>query len=179
MHGLVSLLDPEYYAKVEAIWQELKDDCGLTGIYITPLPHFSWQIAEDYDWIKLESFLTQIAADTKPFSVKTCGLALFTGDNPIIYIPVVRTRTLTDLHQLIWDRITPISAFPSLLYSPSFWMPHISLAYKDIALEGLHCLMDKLTFRTFNWEIQIDNLSLIYEPDGSVGTQKYHFALDG
>jgi len=58
-------------------------------------------------------------------------------------------------------------------------MPHISLAYKDIALDSLHCLIDKLAFRTVNWEIPIDNLSLIYEPDGRVGKQKYHFALHG
>ncbi len=36
MHGLVSLLDPEHYFQVEAIWNELEGDCGLTGIKITP-----------------------------------------------------------------------------------------------------------------------------------------------
>jgi len=179
MHGLVSLLDSKYYAKVEDIWQELEDDCGLTGIHVTPMPHFSYQIAEDYHWNKLKSLLAQIAAETKPFSVKTCGLALFTGYNPVLYIPVVRTRALSDFHQLIWGLITPISTDPSLHYSPSFWMPHISLAYQDITLENLHCLMEKLAFITFNWEITIDNLSLIYEPEGSVGIKKYHFALDG
>jgi len=156
VHGIVSLLDSEYTAKVEAMWQELEEDCGLTGISITPLPHFSWQIAEDYNWNKIKSLLEQLSAEIKPFSVKTCGLAIFTGDSPVLYIPVVRTRALSDFHQLIWDRITPFSTDPSLLYSPSFWMPHISLAYQDIALENMYCLMEKLAFKTFNWEIPIE-----------------------
>ncbi len=177
MHGIVSLLDSEYTAKVEAIWQELEEDCGLIGISITPLPHYSWQIAEDYNWNKLKSLLAQLSAEIKPFSVKTCGIAIFTGDSPVLYIPVVRTRALSDFHQLIWDRINPFSTDPSLLYSPSFWMPHISLAYQDIALKNMHCLMEKLALKTFNWKIPIDNLSLIFEQDGSVGVQKYRFTF--
>jgi len=66
MHGLVSLLNAEYSAKVEVLWQELEDDCGLTGIHVTPLAHYSWQIAEDYDWAKLEPLLAKLAAVIKP-----------------------------------------------------------------------------------------------------------------
>ena len=60
MHGLVSLLDSTHYTLVEEIWQELEIECGLKGIYITPMPHFSWQIAEDYDWDALEIALQEI-----------------------------------------------------------------------------------------------------------------------
>ena len=50
MHGLVSLLPEPFYAQVESIWRELERDFGLTGIRVTPFPHFSWEGVEDYDW---------------------------------------------------------------------------------------------------------------------------------
>ena len=45
--GLVYFLDKSHYALVKEIWQELESDCGLKGINITPLPHFSWEIEID------------------------------------------------------------------------------------------------------------------------------------
>ena len=177
MHGLVSLLDKKHYALVEAIWQALDNDCGLTGIHVTPLPHFSWQIVEDYDWDALEVVMAEIASAARPITVHTNGLALFTGESPVVYIPVVRSKVLSEFHELIWERMEPIGIRPSLYYAPPFWMPHISLAYSDVEIQKLHCLMEKLAFRTFNWEIKIDNLTLIYETEGTVGQirSKYLF----
>jgi hypothetical protein len=37
--------------------------------------------------------------------------------------------------------------------------------------------MDKLAFRTFNWEIEVDNLTLVYEPDGTIGQVRYKVDL--
>lgn len=175
MHGLVSLLDKKHYHLVEKIWQELEVDCGLKGIQVTPLPHFSWQIAEDYDWDRLEFALKNIAEAANPFTIRMTGLALFTGENPVAYISVVRTKELSELHQVIWERLHSISQSSSPYYSPSFWTPHISLAYGDVDTEKLQCLMGKLATRTFNWEIQIDNLALIYEPEGTIGRIRYKF----
>lgn len=175
MHGLVSILDKTHYNLVEAIWQELETDCGLTGIHVTPLPHFSWQIAKDYDWDGLEISLRKIATNTKPFSIHTAGLALFSGESPVVYIPVVRSRPLSEFHELIWERLDLLSKGASPYYAPPFWMPHISLAYGDLDDSKLICLMDKLAFRTFNWAIEIDNLTLIYEPEGAIGQIRYRF----
>ncbi len=175
MHGLVSLLDQTHYALVEEIWRELESDCGLKGIHVTPLPHFSWQIAEDYDWDTLEDTLQKIAVAAKPFTIRTAGLALFTGEKPVVYIPVVRTKELSAFHEMIWAQMAPISTNFSPYYAPSFWTPHISLAYGDVDLEKLHCLVDKLAFRTFEWEIEIDNLTLIFEPEGTIGQACYKF----
>ena len=89
MHGLVSLLDQEHSATVERLWAELETECGLTGIKVTPFAHFSWLIAEDFDWERLGEALAEIAIATKPFIIRTTGLALFTGEHPVVYIPVV------------------------------------------------------------------------------------------
>ena len=175
MPGLVSTLDQTHHTLVEEIWQELETDCGLKGINVTPLPHFSWQIAEDYEWDALNNALQEITEATQHFMVQTTGLALFTAESPAVYIPIVRTKELSKIHEMIWDLLAPISTNTSLLYSPSFWMPHITLAYGDVVSEKLDCLMDKLAFRPIYWEIEIDNLTLIQEVESTLEQTQYLF----
>jgi hypothetical protein len=45
MNAIVSLLDDFHYKKVEWIWAELKKRFHVEGIYITPYPHFSYQVS--------------------------------------------------------------------------------------------------------------------------------------
>jgi len=177
MHGVVTLLDPKNSETVESLWAFLDTQCDLQGISVTPFPHFSFQIANDYDWEQVASVLQDISANSKPFFVHTAGLALFTGENPVIYVPVVRSAELSRFHELIWDRLNPISIEASPYYAPQFWMPHISLAYSDVDQHSLICAMKHLAFQSLNWIIPVDNLTLIYEPNGEIGIKKYQFPL--
>ncbi len=175
MSGLVSILDQTHHALVKEIWFELETECELQGINATPLPHFSWQIAEDYEWDALDIALKEITDATQPFKVQTSGLGLFTAENPAVYIPIVRTKELSKLHEMIWDRLAPISTDTSPFYSPPFWMPHITLAYGDVDAEKLHCLLDKLAFRPVYLEIEINNLTLIQDVEGTLEQTQYLF----
>ena len=179
MHGLVSLLPTDYYAQVEELWHMLEYECGLTGIKVTPFPHFSWLIGEDFDWKALESTLAQLARETKPITVNSGGIGVFSGPNPVIFIPIVRTDALNALHKRIWDAIQPIGIDLSPYYAPQFWMPHISLAYEDVTQENIHCAMQKLAFQTFSWKFDVNNISFIHEPEGAVGKLYYQFDFTG
>ena len=80
MQGVVSLLDDQHYARVEAIWEELGQKFDVRGMYVTPYPHFSFQVAEAYDDAACESFLRDLAAGARPISI-------------------VRSPALSDLHR--------------------------------------------------------------------------------
>lgn len=179
MHGLVSLLPQPYFQQVEALWQELETSHHLQGIHVTPLAHFSWQIAQDYAFDHLEAIIRDIAARTPPFIVRTTGLGLFTGFRPVLFIPVIKDAHLLRLHAEIWEHTQPTAQGLSLYYSPERWMPHISLAYEDIDAQNIGPVMQALTFRTFNWEMTIDNIALIYEPEGEIGKLKFTILLQG
>ena len=179
MHGLISLLPPPYDAQVEVLWRELEEAHSLAGIRITPYPHFSWQIARHYDLEKLEHSLQRIAARTPPFSVHTTGLGLFSGPRPVLYIPVVKDPGLVRLHEIIWQELQTTAQGLSPYYGPGAWMPHISLAYDDLEPGNIGPILQSLLPRTFNWEMTIDNLAFIYEPDGEVGDLKFRVELQG
>ncbi|MBN1146504.1 MAG: 2'-5' RNA ligase family protein [Anaerolineales bacterium] len=179
MHGLVSLLPEPYYNQVQAIWEELAGGYGLQGVRVTPYPHFSWQIAQDYDFERLEEIVRGIARASPPLAVRTAGLALFTGFRPVLYVPVVKDALLLELHAHIWRSAQPASQGLSPYYAPDAWMPHISLAYEDVNRENIGPLIESLAFRSFNWEMTIDNIALIYEPKGEIGALKFCIQFSG
>jgi hypothetical protein len=125
MHGIVSLLDNDHNQLVEELWAELARRFSVRGVYITPYPHFSYHVAQDYDVDKLEPVLQRITSNITTFKVRTSGLGVFTGNSPVLYIPVVRSLELTLLHQELWQEISTVSSGVQEYYNPNQWMPHI------------------------------------------------------
>jgi 2'-5' RNA ligase len=161
MDGVVSLLDDEHYRRVEGIWAEFRDRFGMPRLYRTPIPHFSYHIAEQYGREPLEVALGRIAAELPRFKVMTTGLGIFTGGQPVLYIPVVRSRTLDDLQKLLWAEVSRFASGASAHYAPARWMPHITLADGNFDPALLPELVRLLSARDFTWEISVDNLCVI------------------
>lgn len=165
MHGIVSLLDKDHYQLVEEIWAGLDHDLGLRGVYVTPYPHFSYHVAEQYDLDALQPLLQQFAADTAPFRVLTTGLGVFTdGLNPVVYVNVARSPQLSALNAALWPLVAPASAGIVGYYHPDQWVPHITLAHGDVTRENLSTVVGALSRWDYTWSIPIDNLALLYNP---------------
>src|SRR5260370_23587980 len=163
MHGIVSLLDNEHYQLVEDLWAELEPELSVHGVYITPYPHCSYHVAQHYDVDELESILERITSNIPTRQVRTSGLGIFTGAGPVLYIPVVRSQELTELHQELWEVIPTADSGVQEYYHPDQWMPHITIGFGDMNKDNLSRIIPWLAERTFNWEITINNLALIYD----------------
>lgn len=163
MHGVVSLLDDKHCALVEHLWDELETGPGVRGLYKTPFPHFSYHVAEGYDVDLLESILPYLASHYLPLRVRTTGLGIFSGDHPVLHVAVVRSPVLSALHKRLWHGLTTASAGTVEYYHPEQWMPHITLADGDALKEHLPDVVRLLSPLAFDWEIEVNNLSLIYD----------------
>jgi 2'-5' RNA ligase len=172
-------LPEPFYRQVEDLWERLDALYSLRGIRVTPYPHFSWQIAEDYDFTRLEPALRAIATTAEPFRVFTTGLGIFSGPRPVIYIPLVKTSALMSFHTMVWELCQPAGRNASPFYHPQSWIPHISLAYSDVHEQNIAAVMQDLAFQSFNWDLRVDNIALIYESDGTTGTLRYNFPFEG
>src|SRR6266480_4538429 len=163
MHGIVSLLDSDHNQQVEELWVELERRFSVRGVYITPYPHFSYHVAQDYDVDKLEPILQHITSNITTFKVRTSGLGVFTGNSPVLYIPVARNLELTQLHQELWEKLSTTSAGIVNYYHPEQWMPHINIGFGDISKDILSQIVPFLAERDFSWEITVNNIALIYD----------------
>jgi 2'-5' RNA ligase len=163
MHGIVTLLDNDHYRLIEDLWAELERRFSVHGVYITPYPHFSYHVAQDYDLDLVESVLKRITSNITTFKVRTSGLGIFTGASPVLYIPVVRSLELTQLHEALWQEIATESSGVQQYYHPEQWMPHITIGFGDINKDNLSQIIPFLAQLDFNWEITVDNIALIYD----------------
>ena len=179
MHGIVSILDPPHYEKVEQIWSQLETNCGLKGVKVTAIPHFSWQVTLDYDFDALKPAMAKLASELSPFTVRTTGLGIFTGKTDIVlYINLVKDEALLRLHQTIWHAALPYTTRPIPYYAPENWMPHITIGHGDVDEDRLACATRLLGREDFNWQIPIDNLLLVFQPEGETGVEMARFGLD-
>jgi 2'-5' RNA ligase len=163
MHGTVSLLDSDHNKLIEELWANLEREFSVHGVYVTLYPHFSYHVAQDYDVEKIESVLKRITSNITKFKVRTSGSGIFTGASPVLYIPVVRSLELTQLHQELWEQISTASSGIVEYYHPDQWVPHITIGLGDISKDNLSQIIPFLAERDFSWEITINNIALIYD----------------
>jgi 2'-5' RNA ligase len=178
MDGIVSLLDVEHHNQVESLWRELEEAFGLHGIYATRFPHVSYHVAEAYDEARLVPMLAKLAQDHAPFHIYTTGLGIFTGPQPVLYIPVVRTPKLTLLHQELWLAVAEAAAGTAELYHPRAWVPHITLAHGDVRNEMLPDVIRRMGGRNFSWKVTVARITVVFNA-GTSGERQLHFPLQG
>jgi 2'-5' RNA ligase len=176
MDGVVSLLDADHYRRVEELWSELAHEFGLRGVFAARLPHFSYHVAQDYDTAALHTILQQFNVGRVPFRIHTAGLAIFTGQRPVLYIPIVRTLELSQFQESLWHAVAPAAVAIHRHYSPNNWMPHITLAYGDLSHAIVPEVFRLLSNRDFAWDIAVDNLALICETSRGL-EERDHFTL--
>ncbi len=176
-YGVVSLLDAEHQAKVLTLWEELEREFGLK-LRETYIPHFTYHSAVRYDLEPLEEVLRRRAARTTPFTARSMILgAIRAEDVPIFFLPLVRTRTLTELHEALWPELSAIATGIFERYSPEVWIAAVALTpdlERDISSELVRFLLD----RDLAWEIPIDNLSLLRDT-GTKQVLEYRLELRG
>jgi 2'-5' RNA ligase len=171
--AVVSLLDPAHTVKVERIWEDLRQHLGLTGVLVTPWPHFSFQVASSYtDRAELEARLHQFAERTAPFAVRTVGLASFPEPFPVVYVAVAKGAALGALHASLWSKVSPLAHGGVPYYQPDRWTPHITLAHGNtrpqtpLSSSELTAVVRHLADQDFSWQVSIDNVALIWDEDG-------------
>ena len=168
MCGIVSLLDSTHHALVENLWAELRRrfDVGLADSGQVHYPHFSYHVAEQYDLDKLVPLLHQLVMRTTPFEVQATGLGIFTGEKPVLYVPVARQRPLLNLHETLWPLVDEHAQETQTYYAPPIWFPHITLVGIDLAEDSLAPMLRWLNQQPLNWSITVNNLTILSDVVG-------------
>lgn len=161
LQGVASLLDQKAEKDIRSIWKRLEDDFGLTAVQSSLSPHFSWHVAEDYDQVALRNNVNQIASEIKPFKIKTCGLGMFLSPEPVLFVQIVITQHLLEIHHKVFTTIETCAKNSLSYYFPDNWTPHITLAYQDLREEQLSGIIADIHQEDFERWIEIDNFALM------------------
>ncbi|HWQ03884.1 MAG TPA: 2'-5' RNA ligase family protein [Longilinea sp.] len=169
MYALTTLFDLESNAVFARMWQKLKNECHLVPANEVSFVHLSWQGASGYQLESAQSIIHKVCTTTRTFPVKVSGIGIFTGPEPVLYLNVVKDQALMDLHNELWDKLSPFAEELNGYYGPSDWVPHITLAYGTLLPVDLACAVTELMYEPFSIDLVIDNLALIFSRDGTVG----------
>jgi 2'-5' RNA ligase len=165
MYAIISELDQDTTVYVMRLWRRLNDACGLEGIFNYPNPHFTWLIAESIAEEPTSDLFQAIAAQTYTFPVRITGLDVFQGNSPVLYLSLFRSFALMNLHKQIWKQIQAFIDKPNLYYSPEQWVPHITLAFRDLTKENLDCAVKSIESKATEQVLWVNNIQLV-EADG-------------
>ena len=161
--ALVTILDEPYGTEIRRLWNRFQVECGVeNSLASNPIPHFSWQGAESYHSPEINEVVQHMAGLAQPFTVRTSGIGLFTGSSLVVYLALVKNQALSDLHARLWEQTHELAVQPNLYYHPDCWMPHITLAKEPMDFPSLTCILKKVVFLSFDWEIPIDHFAIIH-----------------
>ena len=181
MYAIASLFDPESDTAVRQIWDRFEAHCGFTGMNSTPLPHLSWVGADSFLFQPVEEGLRSLSAEvTGPLKIITSGIGIFTGPNPVVYISVVKSPALFNLHRIIWETARPFAVVVNRHYHPDRWIPHITLAYHPLEPSQFGCAISDVAFQRISLEIELTSLAVITNNQGQGGVHsQFMFQKEG
>lgn len=174
MHAIVSVLPEPYRIRVIEYWRQLRSHFGVRKIMEDPYPHFSWHLAGEYSIGQVYEALKELTNSQECLKVQTSGIGIFTGANPVLFIPVVKTERMLDLHTAIWQKMVYIARNENMQidisnYNPDNWIPHITLAFRDTDTIHIGDMVEMLVLENFRWHFDVDNLAIVDKPPGENG----------
>ena len=177
MYAITSLLNPRNAQRITRIIKGLESKFGLDDVQATPDPHVTYLVMGTRRLADLKEMLQQVAASTPPFSAYTTGLGVFPGEKPVIYVPVLRSNDLNELHQRVLDVTAPLSRASSY-FCPDRWLPHLSLALHDTTPDLLGPVLRHLNQETYNLRLNVNNLAILRKK-GDLFVREEVFELTG
>lgn len=159
--GVTSLLPEDAAARVKELWAQLDAELDLRAATISAFPHFSYQVARDYDLDVLQDVVASFAAGARALRVQTAGLGLFTGSAPVLYVPIVRSPELARFHVAVWSAASVAAEKLDQHYHPASWVPHVSLAFGDTTPAKAAAAVELLSERDLSWDLELDNLAIV------------------
>ena len=170
---IASLLDMETDKKIIDIWNHLEEKCAINGIKLTKKPHITWVMVEGINEKILEEKIKNISKKEKIFRIFSSGLGIFCNEKIIIYNAIISNQNLLDFQSNIWKEINKEKDV-NIHYEPGKWVPHITLANKDVDQTNIGCVIKELSEMSYEYAIPINNLAILYDNQGELGIKSVH-----
>jgi 2'-5' RNA ligase len=172
IYALASLFDFADDPKMVLAWERIEHVFNIAGIALTHLPHFSWHVAQSYEFNGLDQRLNTFVKDLEPFHLHIAGAGIFSGENPVIYLPVTKTPVISGIHNSLSKWIGDFTTTTNPNYDPEFWIPHITLSGENFNSDGICQVLSELAYIRMDIDLVIDHIAVIYRNENSSGVQK-------
>lgn len=171
IYALASLITFDKDPAMQSTWDRIQRVFEIAGMTLTELPHFSWHVAEEYDFERLGKRLDQVVKNLSPVNLHIAGAGIFSGENPVIYLPVTKTPRISAIHTEISTWIRDYTSTTNPNYDPDFWIPHITLSSEGFNSDGICQVISELAYIPMNVGFPVDHFAILYKNDTSSGVR--------
>ena len=160
MSTIALVLQDPAARRVRAIWSILEGEFGLAGVRKVPFPHLTLLGFENLTHPAVKDLMERVSQASAPFQLEASGLGLFNEPARILYAPVVLTPNLHLLHRVLYEELKALGARIPKFYSPSHWVPHLTLAQGEASRGSYGAAVDLLLQEPLQMTFEVRNLTL-------------------
>lgn len=177
-YSIAGVLDDDSDAFIRNLWQLINDELGIEHQFVNAIPHITHIQARQVHTREVREALTRFAKATAPYTVRTAGLGIFTGEKTAIYIPVVRNPLITAVQNTLIEALDgSIDDIPQTHFI-DYWIPHITLLLPDMIGDRLQEAIQLLSTQDFTREMMVTGFVLLGDdPDDE--REPFRVALSG
>ncbi len=179
MQALISPIPNPYSPFVKQMWADIYAEFGIQQRWQETLPHFTWQVCENYQAAELIPLLDTWCKKTTPFMVETTGFDHFRNDKVVLFNGIKLEDHLKKLHEELWRLTLPFMEGSEAYqyYSPELWHPHITLASEGLSLETMQAASEFLDHWDTHWRFEVNRILLASQESEDDFVTKYAFVL--
>lgn len=159
--GVVSVLEGEAYKETKRMWRLFEREYDSVAIQNFAHPHLSFQGGICGDVKLIDTNLKKLCARIKPPLLRIEGINTFQEPDRVIFMEVVKTRTLRRIQQRIDALLREYCSQVFELYSPQNWHPHLTLAHGDLTRSNLQKAKKDLENYHPRYKLKVQNICLV------------------
>jgi 2'-5' RNA ligase len=162
--GVIALLPEPFAGRVESLWESMERDFAVPRGYPGAVPHISFHLGARDVEPAAAAAVSAVAGRTAPFVLYSAGLGVFAADPPVVHIAVARSPEAARLADNLTAALEAVG-IPNAdaHFTPQKWMPHVTIAHRNLTGVALGPLLAWLAQQPLAWEIPIGSLSLARE----------------
>ena len=116
--------------------------------------------------------LISFTQSVEPISLHVAGIGTFSGDHPVIYLPVTKTPSITSIYNEMASWITEYTSTTNPNYDPLLWIPHITLSADEFNSDGVCQVISELAYIPMNFDLTLDHIAIIYRNEEKSGVRQ-------
>ncbi|MEM8535060.1 MAG: 2'-5' RNA ligase family protein [Chloroflexota bacterium] len=161
-YGVSSDLTGNAYDAVMVLWRHLEHRYDLRMAQAAIRPHVTYVVGECRKPRALAKTLDQLALQIEPHEVHIDGVDVFEGRYPVIFLKVVRTAYLEQVHRQLYDAMKEAGLNVRKEYQPEHWVPHVTLAFQDVSPQSIAPILEDLATLSYHVKSRLASVDLVH-----------------
>jgi 2'-5' RNA ligase len=161
-HALSSDLTGEARAGCQALWDDLERKYGLREARAAVRPHVTYVVGCCENPDALAAVLPAAASRIAAFDIEIDGVGVFEGPQPVVFLKPVKSAALEQAHEVIAEAMREAGLALWPYYEADAWVPHVTLALKDLRSELLPAVLAELHRTRTRYLTRLEAVDLVH-----------------